>query len=158
MTLTGSRSDFDVVRELIAPAGAISGNLAAFTNSSQRRGGLLELLESVSLAVSRDRALEFNDAALFCRYHRPAPVHWLSPTFQLAHRHVEVPGTSSTSDLWSNLSDYLQQLLSETGVSDDSVVFEANPQMVDWERIKKLRGAWARESDDLYEWYAQQEE
>ena len=40
----------------------------------------------------------------------------------------------------------------------DDLAYEPDPQLVDWERLTRLRQIRAIESQDLWGWYAQQED
>jgi hypothetical protein len=81
------------------------------------------------------------------------------PTFVQTHigQNVSVASYGIVDPL-AALRERLLERISELNAADESPVYESDPQPVNWNRLGRLRGIGARESDDLYQWYAQKEE
>lgn len=134
------------------------------TPSRASSGGIIELLRS------RIRALKSLDA--FCLVDQTGQDILNTP------RSLEPISSTSTSTLpWVStfhatfqpetldaFSSFLAvrertlERLLDLSVGDDAPVYEPDPQRVNLDRLRRLRGIGAHESDDLYDWYAQKEE
>jgi hypothetical protein len=158
MTFGRAIPGYEGISELAIPTGSITGNFPSFSNPSSRNA-FLDFVESLNLVVSKIRVHEYNDIALALRFNPPPTFYGQpSPTFTVGHGLATDLTSPTTSDPWSSLHDRLLEGISDLVDVDEPIVYEPAPQAVDWERLRRLRDSWARESDDLFEWYAQQEE
>jgi hypothetical protein len=158
MTFGRELPGYEGVSELSIPTGSITGNFPSSNPSG--RTTFLEFFESLNLVISKIRVNECNDIARALRFNPSPSLYWQpSPTFTVGYGLATELTGPTTSDPWSTLHERLLEEISElVGDEDEPIVSEPNPQAVDWGRLRSLRDSWARESDDLFEWYAQQEE
>jgi hypothetical protein len=82
-----------------------------------------------------------------------------SPTFDASQPATVAAVLAPSMSSWlTGLAERLLDALTHIAALDsDEPVYEAGPSQVDWDRLRQLRQAHAIESNDLFEWYAQQE-
>ncbi len=143
------------------PAGSITGNLEA-TASSSNHHGFYDLVESVNTAAMKNQFIvHLGNSFLYHGRSTTVSAHWqalASPTVEFGQHRVGEFGAFSLAGFSESTHDFV--LESIAGITDQEIgiVSEEASQPVDWERIRMLRDTSAHESEDLFEWYAQQEE
>lgn len=71
------------------------------------------------------------------------------------------PFQSETLDALSSFQAARERMLvalRDLSAGEDATIYEPDPQRVDLDRLRRLRGIGAHETEDLYDWYAQKEE
>jgi hypothetical protein len=82
-----------------------------------------------------------------------------SPSPQLAQlSRTVLYAPQGVPDTWATIRIWLLHRFSELSVAEYEPTYEPDPQAVNWDRLRRLRGIGARESADLYDWYAQKQE
>lgn len=82
-----------------------------------------------------------------------------SPTFDASQPATVADVLAPSMSSWlTGLAERLLDALTHIAALDsDEPVYEAGPSLVNWDRLGRLRQVHAIESNDLFEWYAQQE-